>query len=60
MTSFKKVSNTTRAGRNGKLIFCPHCFNSYKVYHFAWSCFRCPIEECDKLNEKNEWLVEVQ
>jgi hypothetical protein len=60
MKNLIKVSRTTRASIKGKLIFCPHCFSSYKVYHFAWSFFRCPNEECNKLNDKNEGLVEIK
>lgn len=60
MENLIKVSKTTRASKEGRLIFCPHCFNSKKVYHFAWASFRCPIEECNKLIDKNEWLVEIK
>lgn len=60
MENLIKVSKTTRASKEGKLIFCPHCFNSIKVYHFAWSSIRCFNKECNELNEKNEWLVEVK
>ena len=37
----KTVSRYTRAGKNGKLITCPHCMISKPVYHFSWSALSC-------------------
>jgi hypothetical protein len=60
-----KVDRTTRAGNDGKLIFCPDCFHSKRVYHFAWAGIWCKNKECDYTYEKspnksiskNEWLI---
>ena len=41
MENLIKVSKTTRASREGRLIFCPDCFNSQRVYHFAWAGLYC-------------------
>ena len=65
MENLIKVSKTTRASREGRLIFCPDCFNSKKVYHFAWAGIYCSNEECDfsqqKANgimiDKYDWLI---
>lgn len=51
------VNRHTRAGGNGKQIFCPHCNHCYTVYHFAWSALQC--SSCKKIPVKNEWLLEA-
>ena len=37
----KTVNRYTRAGKHGKVITCPKCYESYPVYHFAWSALVC-------------------
>jgi len=64
-----KISNVTRytrAGRDGKYIFCPVCQNAKKVYHFSWGatiCLPCR-DNGTSFNgkdageiDKSEWLV---
>ena len=54
------VNKRTRAGKNGKCIQCPHCGYKVIVYHFAWSASVCGSwgsSGCDRMIEKNEWLV---
>jgi len=37
----KNVNKHTRAGKNGKTIYCPECNAPNKVYHFSWSAITC-------------------
>ena len=60
MENLIKVSKHTRAGSNGKIIYCPNCYTSTRVYHFAWAGLRCYNNDCNKFHEKNEWLVEFK
>lgn len=65
MENLVKVDKHTRASREGRLIFCPDCFNSKTIYHFAWAGLWCSNKECDFSYEKspnfsipkNMWLV---
>ena len=66
MENLIKVSKTTRESRKGRLIFCPDCFYSSRVYHFAWAGLYCSNKECDFsrketnriMIDKFMWLVE--
>ena len=54
------VTRHTRAGRNGKDIYCPHG-HKVRVYHFSWNTLACP--GCKGVNDpdwftKPEWLLE--
>lgn len=59
------VSKTTRASKDGKIIFCPICKTPVKVNHFSWAGMWCINSECGfSFNNrptqsvlKNEWLV---
>lgn len=48
-----KVDKTKKARNDGKLIYCPECFYSRKVYHFAWTELWCLNKECDFNNDKS-------
>ena len=37
----KKVNKYTRAGKEGRTIYCPECNAPNKVYHFSWSAITC-------------------
>ena len=52
----KTVNRYTRAGKHGKIIICPKCYESYPVYHFAWSALVCIC--CKEIIQKNEYLLE--
>lgn len=62
------VNKHTRAGRYGKLIFCPECFLSTRVFHFSWSGMWCKNKKCHRSYEqspnisipKNEWFINVK
>jgi hypothetical protein len=37
----KRVNKYTRAGRDGRTIYCPECNAPNTVYHFSWSAITC-------------------
>lgn len=41
------VNKRTRAGSKGKLIFCPDCYTSYRVFYFSWKGLWCKNKDCD-------------
>jgi uncharacterized protein (DUF983 family) len=44
LNSMKLVTSKTRAGKNGKTLTCPHCYNTILVYDFKFrliSCGKC-------------------
>lgn len=47
------VNGRTRAGLHGRVIFCPHCGESVRVFHFAWAGLTC--KPCGKMINKPEW-----
>ena len=53
--SMKKVNRYTRAGYNGKILFCPECKEEARVYHFAWCGMQC--SQCKKMIDKNNWFI---
>ena len=56
--TFVKVTNSARAGKNGKTIKCPKCSHVGTVYHFAWSGLGC--QGCNEMIDKLNWLMEVK
>jgi len=52
-----KVTNHTRAGRDGKTIYCPNCNEAHHMGHFSWSAFVCV--NCKAEVEKTEFMLEV-
>ena len=52
MANLIQVSKHTRAGNDGKLIYCPHCNFPQRVYHFAWAGILCNNDDCDFSNAK--------
>ena len=52
---FVRVPKFTQGSKKGKVIFCPHCSNSHKVYNFAWTALECP--RCGTTTTKYNWLM---
>lgn len=50
-----RVNKNTRAGSEGKDIFCPHCRTLSRVYHFSWSALTC--NHCSTDVDKEDWLL---
>lgn len=48
-----RVSSRTRAGRDGRLVFCPHCGAGRRWFHFNHDGGRC--EDCGLDIPKREW-----
>jgi len=55
LETLKEVNKFTRAGKNGKTIYCYKCDNQTIVYHFAWYSLKC--EKCKKMIDKNNWNI---
>ncbi len=55
--NFGPVTGRTRAGKNGKLVRCPVCESTRKVYNFSFSSLTCP--QCKTCVQKEEWLVDL-
>jgi len=58
MQTFIEIKKTSRTGRYGRDIKCPHCGTVKKVYHFAWSAVGC--QGCGKMVEKYDFLMEAK
>lgn len=52
---FRLVNRHTRAGSAGKVLKCPKCGATHKVFSFQWKSLGCP--SCNALVNKYEWLV---
>jgi len=53
--SMKKVNRYTKAGYNGRILFCPNCKEEATVYHFAWWGMSC--EKCKNMFQKSDWII---
>ena len=49
------VTHHTRAGADGKRIYCPECGHATRVQHFSWSALKC--QGCGAFPEKLDWLL---
>ena len=49
------VTRYTRAGRDGKVIQCPHGPHHFPVWNFAWSAIRC--DSCRTDVAKYDWIL---
>jgi hypothetical protein len=50
----KKANKHTRAGSQGKNIYCP-CGKATHVYHFNWIGLGC---KCGEMVSKEDWYIE--
>ena len=51
----QRVPKWCRAGRNGKVIVCPHCGHEHTVYQFSWETLRC--NNCEAMVDKYDWFL---
>lgn len=58
MATFVPVKITSRVGKNGRMIQCPHCHHSERVWHFAWSALQCL--GCDAMVDKLDYSMEAK
>ena len=54
--SFVPMTKKSRVRRSGKLIKCPHCGKTHRVYHLAWSAIQCL--SCSYIVDKYDWQIE--
>jgi hypothetical protein len=54
---FRNVTGFTRAKEHGRLIYCPYCDRSQRVYNFFWKDLLCL---CGRLVPKEEYKIEVK
>ena len=53
---FQPVHKYSRTGFDGKLIKCPECESTHRVYHLAWSAATC--QSCNQMINKYDWMIE--
>jgi hypothetical protein len=53
---FQPMHKYSRTGFDGKLIKCPHCETTHRVYHLAWVAGTCP--GCKQMIDKYDWMIE--
>jgi len=53
----KTVDRYTRAGSEGKTIYCPNCHQGWTAGHFSWAGFKCT--HCKNTVDKQDWLLEL-
>jgi hypothetical protein len=51
----KKVNKYTRAGKEGRTIYCSECNAPNKVYHFSWSALTCG--GCKQMIDKYNFCI---
>jgi len=51
-----KVTKHTRAGQDGKMIYCPDCNTGRIAYHFSWCDSEC--DKCKRMVAKEDYLLE--
>jgi ribosomal protein S27E len=47
---WEPVTRYTRASAFGRVIRCPHCGTTARVFHFSWST--CTCQGCDRMVDK--------
>lgn len=55
MQANNKVTARTRAPQSGRVIICPKCHESTRVFHFSWSAIICPA--CLKIVQKGDFFT---
>jgi len=53
---FQPIHKYSRTGFDGKLIKCPECESTVRVYGLAWRSYPC--EKCNKRISKYRWMIE--
>ena len=55
---FIEIKKTSRTGRYGRLLQCPHCGDVKRVYHFSWCATTC--QGCGRMVDKYEYKMEAR
>lgn len=53
--NLKRVDKHSRAGRKGKIVICPKCNGTLRLYHFAFCGIACL--HCNERIDKYELLI---
>ena len=53
---FQPVHKYSRCGFDGRLLKCPECESTHRVYHLAWSALGC--QSCNQMIDKYDWMIE--
>ena len=53
---FVPMKKSSKCRSSGKLIKCPHCGKTHRVFHLAWSAIQCP--NCSHIVDKYRWQIE--
>jgi len=54
---FEKMTRYKRAGKEGKILQCPKCFNQLRVYHLKWISLECT--KCKRMIDKYKYKIEI-
>ena len=55
---FEPMRKYSRTGFDGKLIKCPACEATHRVYHLSWSALSC--QSCNQMIDKYDWMIECE
>ena len=53
---FQPMHKYSRTGFDGKLIKCPGCESTNRVYNLAWQSRTC--RSCNQMIDKYDWMIE--
>jgi len=53
---FQPMHKYSRTGFDGKLIKCPACESTNRVYNLAWQSRTC--RSCNQMIDKYDWMIE--
>jgi len=56
--NFIEIKKSSRTGKYGRNIKCPHCAHVSRVYHFAWCATGCL--GCGRMVKKYDYQMEEQ
>ena len=53
---FEPMHKYSRTGKDGKLVKCPHCEATHRVYHLRDKTMTCST--CKTFSDKYDWMIE--
>lgn len=55
---FKPMNRYSRCGSKGKLLKCPNCESTHRIYHLAWIAATC--QGCKQMIDKYDYMIESE
>ena len=55
---WEPITRWTRASSAGRLIRCPHCGTTARVFHFSWAAVTC--QGCDRMVDKYAYTTIIK